>query len=234
MIKSAIEKQALGNEEQKKLAIYSENELLFTVESICIGYDMFVSRLQKEGIEITQISGIQVSTTDPVKAHAKADKKARKKQKDAEDWADFEEQYPEKAKQHVKTCKILNGIGVAYYFSSFLVQLFNIFSPISTTMFSFGAIALFLIAVFYSVINSHIVNNELEISSPKPSLVNALLAPGLFLGLTALTLYPIAYNFRTWMVFLTVAVIISFILLFVARERGIKKSTLISLLVYVF
>ncbi|MDR2572368.1 MAG: hypothetical protein LBD23_19010 [Oscillospiraceae bacterium] len=145
-------------------------------------------------------------------------------QKDAEERVDFEEQYPEKAKQHVRTCKILNGIGFAYYFLIIPIRLVDIFFPISTTIFSFGAIALFLIAVFYSVINNH----------TKLSLINALLAPGLFFVYTALTLYPIVYNLRVLMAFLSIAFIISAIMLFAARERNISKSTLISLLVFVF
>ena len=154
------------------------------------------------------------------------------KQKDEEEWADFEEQYPEKAKKHRRFCKILNAVGYAYYFLALLVRLFDVILPITTALFSFGAIALFLIAVFYSVTNSHIVNYEMKRNCPKPGLYNALLAPILFLGLAALDIYHIVYNFRAWMVFLIVAVVIAAILLFTTRGRGIKKGNLFSLVFF--
>ena len=233
-IKSAIEKQHPSNKKQKSLDIYSETELLFTVESNCIGYDIFVSRLQSEGIEFALTSGIQISLGDPAKAHAKAEKKAREKQKAEEKWADFEERYPEKAKQHRRFCKILNSVGFAYYLLIFPARLFDAFLSIGTALFSLVAIALFIIAAYYCVMNSHIINMGEKRGCPKPGLYNAVLAPGIFLGLAALDIYPIVYNFRTWTVFLIVALVISSILLFTARERGVKKGALFSLVVCAF
>jgi len=199
-----------------------------TIESSYLGYDLFKERLKNEGVElISSDNHYSVFDHNLTKTQEKIEEKERKKQVDEEAWMKLKEESPDKLKRHIWFCRIINAIGVLYFFTPIILRESIILIPREVLIpFIFTGITLFIVTVYYSLKNSYIIEIIGERrGGKKPHLEFALFGTMFFSLLTALS-YQVIYSFTVWVTIIAIAIIIILIILIFTREKKIKKFIL--------